>query len=254
MVPGSASKPVCRIAVLALLVTSPTSDRASTRATVAPRTANSRASAAPTTPAPITATSTVSVMCHPDRLVPPNRRVASIADRQVASRSAAQPASRTGSATVAPGRSGRPSPPRARVARSAAPSAVACGEANTSTGHPSRSACGCTSSRDRVSPPSTRSRVMGLPRSVTAAVASSATCAVMPSQTARARWERVTASVSPRNAPVASGCQYGAASPASAGTNTAPAVSSTVLPSRSRSPAASSRPTERSQPSAVPTV
>src|SRR4029079_18222578 len=56
-VPGLASKPVCRMAVLALLVPSPTSSRASTRATRRWVPASSRLIAEPTIPAPMTATS-----------------------------------------------------------------------------------------------------------------------------------------------------------------------------------------------------
>jgi hypothetical protein len=56
-VPGVASKPVCRIAVLALLVPSPTSLRASSSATDSSWPDNSRAMADPTMPAPMTTTS-----------------------------------------------------------------------------------------------------------------------------------------------------------------------------------------------------
>ena len=51
------SKPVCKIAVLAFDVPSPTSDLASMRAIEILCLDNSRAIAVPTTPAPMTATS-----------------------------------------------------------------------------------------------------------------------------------------------------------------------------------------------------
>ncbi len=56
-VPGSASNPVWRIAVFALLVPSPTSSRASSQTTRSAVAASDRAIAAPTTPAPTTTTS-----------------------------------------------------------------------------------------------------------------------------------------------------------------------------------------------------
>jgi len=58
-VPAAASKPVCRIAVFALLVPVPTSSAASINATSSWYSDSSRAIAAPTTPAPITTTSNV---------------------------------------------------------------------------------------------------------------------------------------------------------------------------------------------------
>src|SRR5439155_24981943 len=60
--PGAASKPVCRMAVLALLVPVPTSGPASTRTVRRSKADSARATAAPTTPAPITATSNTAAM------------------------------------------------------------------------------------------------------------------------------------------------------------------------------------------------
>ena len=58
----------------------------------------------------------------------------------------------------------RPAPAPSR-ASAPTPAAVACGEEATSTGICSRSACICMSTRERVSPPSTRRSVSGRPRS-----------------------------------------------------------------------------------------
>src|SRR5437773_9787789 len=66
--PGSASKPVCRIAVFALLVPVPTSGPASRRTVRSSKPARARATATPTTPAPITATSSAAGMPLPSQL------------------------------------------------------------------------------------------------------------------------------------------------------------------------------------------
>jgi len=57
---GRASKPVCKIAVLALLAPSRMSAAFSTHNTFAPSSANRRVTAQPTTPAPMTMTSNAS--------------------------------------------------------------------------------------------------------------------------------------------------------------------------------------------------
>jgi hypothetical protein len=144
--------------------------------------------------------------------------------------------------------------PRPRRASAATPSAVACGDTYTSTGAWSRSACVCMRTRERVSPPSTRSRASGFPRSSPAARASQATCAAIPSITARTSSARVVASESPVKAPRAFGSQKGAARPARPGTKVAPPVPAACPPMASRSAASVMTPTSVSQRSAAPTV
>ena len=90
--------------------------------------------------------------------------------------------------------------------------------------------------------------------SAPAARASSATWAAMPSIAARTRWARPVPSDMPVSAALACGFQYGAASPASAGTNVTPALSATEPPSRSRSAASVITPMSISQLTAAPTV
>ena len=90
--------------------------------------------------------------------------------------------------------------------------------------------------------------------SAVTASASTATEAAIPSATARAMWPRPVDSWRPVSTPRASGAQYGAPRPASAGTNTTPPESGTV-PATASSPAGSSRtPTDDSQRSAEPAV
>jgi hypothetical protein len=92
------------------------------------------------------------------------------------------------------------------------------------------------SASDLVSPPSARSRVTGWPRSAAAAPARTATLAAIPSTTARTTAPRSLLSASPPIAPRAAGAQYGAASPASAGTNVSgPAARPAAWRSRSAS-------------------
>ena len=133
-------------------------------------------------------------------------------------------------------RTGRPVPPPCTSgafpvgsspsrARAATPRAVAWGEANTSMGTWSRSAWCCMRNEERDSPPSTRSSSRGPPRSSAAAAASSATWAARPSSVARTTWAGEVWRSSPSSVPVADGHQYGAPSPASAGTMVTPDVS-----------------------------
>lgn len=103
--------------------------------------------------------------------------------------------------------------------RYAVPRRLAVAESETrSSGRPVRSAWVCMSGSLPDTPPPTRSRVNGVPMvSATPSIRSHTECAI-PSSTARARSARVVARVSPVRAAVASGCQTGVRTPASAGT------------------------------------
>ena len=166
MVPGVASNPVWRIAVLALLVPAPTSSAASSndhRALVVrqlpgpPRCRRHRA--------PMTTTSQRRRARSSQRHrrsgggEPRGEAVLGLVGAEHAGSTVVTGVHvPTASASVA-------APPAPRRAKAATPSAVACGDGYTSTGSCSRSAWICSSVRERVRPPSTRSRVSGAPRS-----------------------------------------------------------------------------------------
>ena len=178
--------------------------------------------AVPTTPPPMIATSQLMTAW----------RLAHESNATI--RSAASSAVMTGCTVSSTSAGGDPLPRPGRGCASAAtPSAVASGVRLTRTGTWSRSACACSSTRDLVSPPSTRSEVSGPPRSAATAPASSATEAAMPSATARAMCPlRRSTACSPASWPRACGAQCGAPRPASAGTNVTPPESGTVPATR----------------------
>ena len=214
--------------MLALLVASPMSDRASTRATDTSYPASSRATAQPTTPAPTTTTSTSAsrgVMAHRRRAarVPPRPASAPWRRRPGPATTAARrrrPAPR-------PSRHRRTTPPSRRTGGPAwlrrAPSRA--GRRRPPPGRWRRSAWTCIRAREAVSPPSTRSTSVGRPVSASTTSTSATTCAAIPSTTARTRAAAVVARLSPSNEPRASDRHHGAASPASPGTNTTPSAS-----------------------------
>ena len=144
------------MAVLALEVPSQRSSACSINSTSSELRASTAAMAQPTTPPPTTSTSTWSG--SGDGLIGRrSRRI--IAARWASRRTSASSLLILGSKVRAPvGLVGRrsasvPLPTRARAAR---PSAVACGDPNTSTGAWRRSAWRWQSSSERVRPPSTR--------------------------------------------------------------------------------------------------
>ena len=105
------------------------------------------------------------------------------------------------------------------------------------TGTPSRSAWVCMSRSLRLAPPSTLKSRKACPDSTRMASARSKTERAMPSSVARARWAAVVPRSMPRMTPRASGRQWGAPRPASAGAKVTPPLSFTLRASGSISAA-----------------
>ena len=125
--------------------------------------------------------------------------------------------------------------PTARPARQAAPKAVVSATLGRTTGTCNRSAWNCMSRLLAEAPPSTRNSCTGMPESSCITSSTSATWKAMPSSAARAMWPAVVPRVRPVMVPRAYWSQWGAPSPANAGTRYTPPQSGTLAASASTS-------------------
>ena len=184
--PGVASYPLCSSAVLALLVASPTSPRASSSATESRYALSSRAMAAPTIPPPMTATSylrrapsscsagRINVVMTASRQVGDGRRAPALAKRLRLLRGPFRLIGQAGRLRLDricqhELRLQRQAPQRRRAQGGGVGGGIQRHRECV------RSATACMRTRERVSPPSTRSEASGSPRSAARASASSAT-------------------------------------------------------------------------------